>query len=139
MNSMHRSVIVTHLILLASLASFPAIGAQTSKTPEADVFRARCFGCHSISCNRSGPKLGGVLGRKAASLPDFGGYTEALKTSGLTWTEETLNRFLEDPGKLVPGTLMIAARKVENAKERQMLIQFLKRADTSMDLCPSGR
>ncbi len=127
------------VILLASFANFPAIGAQTSKTPAADVFRARCFGCHSFACNRSGPKLEGVLGRKAASLSDFGGYTEALKESGLTWTEETLNRFLEDPGKLVPGTLMTAARKVENAKERQMLIQFIKRPDTSMDLCSGGR
>jgi len=121
------------LILLTATSA--ALGKPTTKELEEDLFRAKCIGCHAMACNRSGPKLKDVIGRRAGSVPDFTGYSEALKTSNLIWSERTLDSFLEEPGKLVPGTLMTSAGRIASAKERRMLIRFIKRADSSLDLC----
>jgi|SRR5687767_13246703 len=122
------------IYLVVSLNTVNAAG----KTEEAerDLFRAKCIACHAVACNRLGPKLGGVIGRKAGSAPGFTSYSDPLKASQLTWTEETLDAFLKDPTKLVPGTSMAAAGRIESRKERQMLLRLIKRGDTSLDLCP---
>lgn len=131
--SVGRCILATSLTLLGT--SFTARGEQTSKALEEDLFRAKCIGCHAIACNRSGPKLRDVIDRRAGSVPDFTGYSEALKKSGWIWSEKTLDSFLRDPGALVPGTSMTSAGKIASAKEREMLIRFIKRADTALDPC----
>lgn len=100
-----------------------------------EVFRAKCIGCHAISCNRIGPKLEGIIGRKVGSLSDFDGYTVEMKSAGFVWSIEKLDKFLIDPASLVPGTLMASAGKLENSIDRQKLIAFLLSGDTSLDLC----
>jgi cytochrome c len=131
--SMRAYTLAIALILLTATSA--ALGKPTTKELEEDLFRAKCIGCHAMACNRSGPKLKDIIGRRAGSVPDFTGYSEALKTSNLIWSERTLDSFLEDPGKLVPGTLMTSAGRIASAKERRMLIRFIKRADSSLDLC----
>lgn len=86
----------------------------------------RCEGCHSIDRDRIGPRHQGVVGRKAASIPGFA-YSAAMKNSGLTWDEATLDRFLQGPTRLVPGTRMGFAG-VPDEKDRADLIAFLKKA-----------
>ncbi|MBI1177197.1 c-type cytochrome [bacterium] len=77
-----------------------------------EFFQVSCAICHSTALGpddtlviKQGPTLLGVMGRKAASSPHFY-YTQALKDSGLTWNPATLNHFLTDPLKAVPGTTM---------------------------------
>ena len=67
----------------------------------------RCSGCHSVAAGetRIGPSLAGVVGRKAGTQPGYV-YSPALKASGLSWTGETLDAFLTNPRKLVPGNRM---------------------------------
>jgi cytochrome c len=48
-----------------------------------------------------------------------------MKRSRLEWNENTLDRFLADPLKAVPGTTMTYAG-VKDAKERADLIAYLK-------------
>ncbi len=48
-------------------------------------------------------KLEGLFGRPAAGVADFQQYTAELKASGIVWTDETLDAYLRDPNKLVPG------------------------------------
>lgn len=100
-----------------------------------NLFRAKCAACHSVACNRSGPKLEGVIGRRAAGASDFRNYTVELKDSGIVWSETSLDEYISDPGKMVPGTSMTAAGKVESASERQDIIAHIKRQDRSIDLC----
>jgi cytochrome c len=100
-----------------------------------EVFQAKCIGCHAISCNRNGPKLNGIIGRKAGSLPDFEGYTAEMKSAGIVWSRENLDKFLSDPNGVVPGTLMAMAGKLENSDDRRILIEFIESGDTSLDLC----
>ena len=100
-----------------------------------NLFRAKCVACHSVACNRQGPKLEGLFGRRAASVPDFKDYTAQLRASEIVWTEETLDSFLRDPDKLVPGTLMSVIGRIDSAKDRKDLIAYLRREDRSFDLC----
>jgi cytochrome c len=126
------------LVVVALLASNVCF-AQTKSTPERgkDLFGRDCVGCHSVTCNRNGPKLEGLFGRTAGSVPGFN-YTPELKASGIVWTDETLNAFLTDPNKLVPGTAMANWGRIANANERKDLIAYLRREDRAFDLCPKS-
>ena len=123
------------LSLAAVLAFATAVGAQQLSRGER-AFRAHCIGCHSIACNRGGPKLQDVFGRKAGSIADFNAYTRALKESGIVWSEESIDALLRDPGRLVPGTAMAYVVRVESPEDRREIIKYLRRQDRSIDLCP---
>jgi cytochrome c len=97
--------------------------AQAANRTAKELFEKRCGGCHALDRDKEGPRLGGVYGREAASLPSFE-YSAALKKSKLKWTEETLDKWLIDPDKLVPETDM--AFHVDAAAERREIISYLK-------------
>ena len=73
--------------------------------------------------SRRGRACGGIYGRKAASVPDFG-YSAGLRKADIRWTDATLDRWLTDPGALVPDTDM--EFQVSDAEERKALIAYLK-------------
>lgn len=52
-------------------------------------FSAGCIACHAIECNKAGPKLGDLMGRRAGSVPDFDSYSDVMKNSSIIWTEES--------------------------------------------------
>jgi cytochrome c len=73
---------------------------------------------------RHWPRAAGVFGRKAGSAPGFT-YSAAMKGSGLVWTDKTLDTYLADPKKDVPGTRMILAG-IPSADDRSALIAYLR-------------
>ena len=89
----------------------------------------KCKACHVIKDGKksraTGPNLYGVIGRKAASLDDFM-YSSAMKASGLTWDEETLDKYLVKPKKLVPKTKMSFAG-LKKEKDRVNVIAYIKK------------
>ncbi|MFA5957732.1 cytochrome c family protein [Hyphomicrobium sp.] len=82
-----------------------------------------CQDCHSLDTNDVGPMHRGVFGRKAASVPDYS-YSTALKNSGITWDQDSLDRWLTDPQKLVPGSKMFF--HLDSAQDRADVIEYLK-------------
>jgi len=104
----------------ATLAGAHGAGGDAAKG--AAVFEDRCSLCHSITDNQQGPRLGGVVGRKAGTVPGAD-YTDALKASGVVWTADKLDLFLQGPSQLVPGTAMPAT--VPDPAERRDLIAYL--------------
>jgi cytochrome c len=82
-----------------------------------------CQDCHSLDTNDVGPMHRGVFGRKAGSVADYS-YSPALKGSNLTWNEDTLDRWLTDPQKLVPGSKMFY--HLDDAKDRADVVEYLK-------------
>jgi cytochrome c len=91
----------------ALVASAGAAAAQDAAAGE-KVF-TKCKACHQIgetAKNMVGPVLNGVVGRAAGSYPGYN-YSEANKTSGITWDEATLKVYLKDPKAKVPGTKMV--------------------------------
>lgn len=93
----------------------------------------RCLACHSLEHNRVGPRHCGLFGRKAGTLKDYS-YSTAMKKYGVIWNEETLDHFLENPMKAVPGTKMGYAG-IKDARERADLIAYLKQATSDPKIC----
>ncbi|HEY8242164.1 MAG TPA: c-type cytochrome [Casimicrobiaceae bacterium] len=93
------------------------------------VVYERCAACHALAYDRTGPRHCGLVGRRAGSMAGFA-YSEAMRRSGIVWTRETLDRFLADPLRAVPGTSMGYAG-VADAKERADLIAYLTQAGRS--------
>jgi cytochrome c len=111
---------------LALIAAVGAVGAQTAVSGVAaagqSLFEDRCASCHAAAGASQGPSLKGVFNRKAGSLPGYN-YSAALRGSGLVWNAPTLDRFLTDPAKLVPGTAM--AVQIPDPHQRRDLISYL--------------
>lgn len=111
------------VLLLVSSLSLARADGDPSKGEQ--IYK-RCQGCHSIDRNRIGPMHKGLFGRPAGTVPGFN-YSDAMKNSGIVWSEQTLDQFLQGPRKLVPGTKMTYAG-VPDAQERADLIAYLKQA-----------
>lgn len=91
----------------------------------------RCFACHSVLAGEDklpGPNLRGVIGRRAGALPGFR-FSPALVEAGargLVWTRETLDAYLADPERFIPGTEM-GLPPLREADDRRDVIDFLER------------
>lgn len=87
---------------------------------------AQCAACHSVEPGKHGigPSLHGVYGTAAGEIPGFA-FSEKLKASGLKWDDATLDKWLEAPMKMVPGTKMSYAGLKDPAK-RAELIAYMK-------------
>jgi len=119
-------------LALVLAAGVPAdAAASQGNVDRGRLIYERCQACHSLERNRSGPKHCGLLGRKAGGLEGYP-YSAALSRSGIVWTEESLDRFLENPLKTVPGTRMGYAG-VKDRQERADLIAFLAAAGPCRD------
>ena len=96
--------------IAAALAAFSAPALADGDVEAGKKVFNKCKACHTLDegKNKVGPSLFGVLGRSAASVQGFK-YSKALKESGLTWDEETIEKFLATPKDLVPGTRMAFA------------------------------
>jgi cytochrome c len=113
--------------VLAALVLAAAGGAPAAGDPAAGAaIYERCAACHSLAQDRAGPHHCGLVGRRAGSVKGFP-YSEAMKRSGLVWSKATLERFLANPARTVPGTSMGYAG-VTDARERADLIAYLESA-----------
>ena len=118
--------------LAALLASTPALAADGNAERGEEIY-TRCKACHTLEQNRVGPRHCGMVGRKAGSVPNYQ-YSAAMKKYGVTWNEQTLDKFIENPLKTVPGTKMGYAG-VKDPQERADLIAYLKKATSDPKIC----
>ncbi len=96
-----------------------------AKKGEADFIT--CKTCHAIEAgvNKIGPSLHAVVGRAAGSIAGYS-YSAANKNSGITWSEEKLFQYLENPQRVVPGTKMSFAGWPTDPQKRADVIAYLK-------------
>ncbi len=96
------------MIAVAALAASTRAATAQDVAAGEKVF-AKCKVCHQVgetAKNFVGPVLNGVVGRPAGSYPGYN-YSEANKTSGITWDEATLKVYLKNPKAKLPGTKMV--------------------------------
>ena len=116
---------------MLTLALAPKVfGAEPAKSLAAPAaFNNACRTCHSIKDkdHRIGPSLHRIFGAKAGSRPGFNS-SGAIKNSGLTWDEQTLDRFIENPEAVAPGNGMKPYAGLPDAAARKQIISYLKAA-----------
>ncbi|HJV61985.1 MAG TPA: c-type cytochrome [Albitalea sp.] len=105
-NDLMRSALTLAAALLVTAASAPAHAAADAQRGM-NTFTEECGDCHSPKPGKAkkGPPLFGVVGRAAATGPDFV-YSDAMKQSGLTWTPDKIDAYITAPRKVVPGGKM---------------------------------
>jgi cytochrome c len=113
--------------LIVLLPFSQTLVAQDSNSSGADhgreLFERRCTGCHALDSDKEGPRLRGVYGRKAGSVPSFE-YSEGLPKANITWNEDNLDKWLTDPEKFIAGAGMDF--HLEKPDERSAVIAYLK-------------
>jgi cytochrome c len=107
----------------------PAAPAPGGKAAGAAVYRSNFAACHTLRAgggSKIGPNLHGLFGRWAGRLPGYR-YSAAMVRSGVTWDNKTLDAFLANPHRFIPGDNM-AFQAIPDSEQRQALITFLQSA-----------
>jgi cytochrome c len=102
-------------------------GAALAQDATDTAFRKWCLPCHDAGPDakiKLGPPLNGIDGRPAGSFPGFN-YSDANKSSGITWNEQTFKEYINNPMQKMPGTRMAFAG-VRDPKEQDDLWAYLK-------------
>src|SRR4029077_20938282 len=66
----------------------------------------KCQACHSIgegATNKIGPPLNGLAGRKTGTMEGYD-YSEANKSAGIVWDDNTFKEYIQNPTAAIPGT-----------------------------------
>jgi len=115
------------LFACAAIAVFVSPGAAGDAALGQKVFN-KCKACHEVAepKNRVGPSLKGLFGRSAGSVEGFA-YSEAMKNSGIVWSEDTLKAYLADPKTVVPGTKM-SFTGLKKHEEIENILEYLEEA-----------
>jgi cytochrome c len=116
-----------------TIALFMTLLPFVAARADGDVARGEarfqeCAACHRLQAgvNEVGPSLHGIFTRKAGELADFR-YSPAIKRSGITWTAETLDKYIADPQGFIPANRMPYAG-MTNAGDRADLLAYLQKA-----------
>lgn len=102
-------------------------GTEVASADARPAAWAQCAACHAVAKDAPhglGPNLWGVAGTKAGELAGYE-FSPAMKASGLTWDEATLDKYLTNPRALVPGTKMSFAGIADEAKRKELVTWLL--------------
>lgn len=113
---------------ISSTTETPPVAATPSEAAGADTAPAEfaiCRTCHSPEKGKNGvgPSLFGIVGSQAGDVPGYA-FSPALKASGIVWTPEKIDTWLQGPMKMVPGTKMVIS--VPDAARRKAIIDYLQ-------------
>jgi len=113
---------------LVAIAAPLAVACGVFVSParaDAPASFAACAACHSADgTNGLGPSLKGVYGRKVGTAAGFR-YSSAMKKAGTVWDDRSLDSFLADTQKAIPGNVM-PFPGVADEKQRAEIIDYLK-------------
>jgi len=124
------------LLVLLALGSMPmqALPADDAQLKRGRLLFMQCRACHDTEpseAQKVGPNLHGIMGRAAAKGSEYA-FSESLASSDIVWTAETLDRWIERPSALIPGTTMVFAG-ITSSEDRAALVAFLEHATASSE------
>ena len=118
-------------VLLSGLGVARAADTEPPSLERGEALWAKCRACHTYQeggRNLVGPRLFGVFGRKAGTVPDYS-YSEAMKKSDVVWTDRTLDGYLAATQDFMPGNKMYGGLAIE--QDRIDLLFWLKKVTAS--------
>ncbi|MCC7200872.1 MAG: cytochrome c family protein [Gammaproteobacteria bacterium] len=135
---------VATAVALVGMASVAEAQGTAPSANRGKILFLHCVACHDLKPGTAppppapgasapplkiGPHLGDIIGRKAGIVP-APALSSQLKASNIVWTEDVLDKWIEKPGSVVPGTTM-AFGGVPKPEDRQSIILYLKRETAS--------
>ena len=117
----------TWVMAVIAFAASTGTGLAQDAAAGEQVFRRLCLPCHDVGPEakvKLGPPLNGIDGRKAGTFEGYN-YSEANKSSGLTWNEGDFPSYIRAPMQAMPGTRM-AFVGIKNDKDIADLWAYLK-------------
>ena len=126
------SILTAVVLLGVAAAALPVRPAFADDAPAPELRRGKllfiqCRACHELKegePDKVGPNLHGLIGRKSASAEGFN-YSAALKAINITWDRATLDKWIEKPSAVAPGTAMAFAG-IASPQDRAALIAYLE-------------
>ncbi len=122
--------LVKAAVLGAALAWSASAYAEEGNAEHGKMVFQQCKICHAVGPGAKsgvGPEQNNLVGSKAGARSGYN-YSTAMKEAGekgLVWTPESLNKFLENPKAIVPGTKMVFAG-LKSAQDRADVIAYLE-------------
>jgi nitrite reductase (NO-forming) len=98
----------------------------------------KCQACHSMDPGKNllGPSLAGIIGRKAGGEAGYN-YSPAMKQADIVWDVKTLDAYLADPAKTIPGNKMpFPGLKTDH--DRKDVIAFLASSGGGAQTSPAA-
>ncbi|RXT48878.1 c-type cytochrome [Bradyrhizobium betae] len=122
-NSVHQRSFASLTFAAIAIVCSTGLAHATGNVARGQTLYKGCADCHSINENAVGPMHKGVVGRKAGSVPGYD-YSPDLKSSGIVWTEDNLDKWLAGPQAMVAETKMFF--DVPDPQDRADIIAYLK-------------
>jgi cytochrome c len=114
-----------------ALALAGVVGAAAAEDDQVQagrqVFERRCRTCHGGTATADipiAPSLAGIVGSRAGTGAS-GVHSRPVMDSGIVWDRASLRRFLSNPQREIPDSLM-AAFRVTDPAELETLLDYLE-------------
>jgi len=115
---------IVRLALSLIIASITANGSARAQDSERGLQAfAACAACHAPDHNGIGPSLAGVVGRTSGTVDGFR-YSRAMKNAKIVWDAASLDAYLAEPQKVIPGNLMPFSG-IADPRQRADVIAYL--------------
>jgi cytochrome c len=122
--------IPTFCALTLVISLIAASGALAQDAAAGKTSFNKCLACHAIgegAKNKVGPELNGLDGRKSGTAEGYS-YSDANKSSGITWNKQVFLEYIKEPNAKIPGTKMAFAG-IKNEKEANDLWAYIAQFD----------
>jgi cytochrome c len=117
-------------IWMFGATALAVLGGPATAGPPApsgkELFERHCSTCHGGAAPADSPiapNLAGIVGARAGTQAS-GTHSRAVSESGVVWDRDSLRRFLSEPWRAVPGTLMPV--RVDDPRELESLLDYLE-------------
>lgn len=113
-------------LVISLLCAQAALAGETERPWGSDSAAGGCVVCHSLEKGgefRVAPNLWNIVGSEKARDRDWYAYSPSLIRTGGNWTEDDLDRFLEDAEAFAPGSSK--SIRVDDPEKRAEIIDFL--------------